>query len=281
MMRFCILAGMCLQAAVAAAPGKPVRLIIYPQKANLTGDHARQSLLVMAVFADGMEQDVTAKATYTVLRAGSIRVTDSAVEAVAEGSAKLRAAFGGRSAEAEFVVTNLANKRPVSFLGDIAPIMTARGCTGSNCHGSVRGKAGFKLSLFGARPDLDFEAITKSDHGRRLNLAKAEDSLILKKPTMAIPHGGGLRFKADSEQYELIRRWITSGAMYDTGSPKLEAIRVQPAEQILVGADAQQRLIVTGMYADGTVADLTRHVRYSSNDDTTAAVDDNGIVTAK
>jgi hypothetical protein len=69
--------------------------------------------------------------------------------------------------------------------------------------------------------------------------------------------------------------------MYDTGSPKLEAIRVQPAEQILVGADAQQRLIVTGMYADGTVADLTRHVRYSSNDDTTAAVDDNGIVTAK
>jgi hypothetical protein len=265
-----------------AASGKTVRISVYPQQANLTGDHTRQSLLVMAVDDEGVERDVTAKAAYTTTPAGIVRVTtDFAVEALADGAASLRVAYGDKQVEAKCAVTNQATRRPVSFLGDIAPILTERGCTGSNCHGSVRGKAGFKLSLFGARPDLDYEAITKANDGRRLNVAKPEESLILAKPTMRIAHGGGQRFKINSQQYDLILRWVKSGAVYDTGTPQLESVRVQPPEQILVGTDAKQRLVVTGKYSDGSEVDLTQHVRYSSNDDTTASVNDDGLVTAK
>ena len=94
--------------------------------------------------------------------------------------------------------------------------------------------------------------------------------MILAKPTMRIAHGGGQRFKINSQQYDLILRWVKSGAVYDTGTPQLESVRVQPPEQILVGTDAKQRLVVTGKYSDGSEVDLTQHVRYSSNDDTPA-----------
>ena len=48
-------------------------------------------------------------------------------------------------------------KPKLSFVKDIVPIFTKSGCANSNCHGSIRGQAGFKLSLFGYEPKLDFE----------------------------------------------------------------------------------------------------------------------------
>lgn len=266
----------------AIAPAKVVRLSVYPAEAHLTGDHARQSLVVMALEDNGVERDVTSQATFTSSPANVVRMDSRlGVEAIAEGRAILTAAFGGQSSQARLTVSGLATRRPVSFLGDIAPILTERGCTGSNCHGSVRGKAGFKLSLFGGKPSQDYEAIVKANDGRRLNLAKPAESLLLTKPTMRVPHGGGPRFKSDSQQFELIRRWIETGMRYDAGTPPLLSMQVHPAEQILVGPGVTQRLVVVGRYADGTSADLTQHVRFSSNDDSTASVNDDGVVTAK
>ena len=43
-----------------------------------------------------------------------------------------------------------------SFVDDIAPILTRKGCAGANCHGSVRGKADYKLSLFNSNTGLDY-----------------------------------------------------------------------------------------------------------------------------
>ena len=51
-----------------------------------------------------------------------------------------------------------SQKPKLSFVKDIVPIFTKSGCANSNCHGSIRGQAGFKLSLFGYEPDLDFDA---------------------------------------------------------------------------------------------------------------------------
>src|SRR5213594_203419 len=83
----------------------------------------------------------------------------------------------------------------LSFVKDIVPIFTKAGCANSNCHGSIRGQNGFKLSLFGYEPDLDYDAIVKAQDGRRVSLANPEKSLILLKPTFTVPHGGGVRFK--------------------------------------------------------------------------------------
>ena len=73
----------------------------------------------------------------------------------------------------------------LSFVKDIVPIFTKSGCANSNCHGSIRGQAGFKLSLFGYEPDLDYQAIVKAQDGRRINRKNPAKSLILLKPTFA------------------------------------------------------------------------------------------------
>src|SRR5215470_15784548 len=86
---------------------------------------------------------------------------------------------------------SLAGAERPSFVNDIVPIFTKSGCANSNCHGSIRGQAGFKLSLFGYEPELDYQAITKDADGRRIDRKNPEESLILRKPTLAIPHGGG------------------------------------------------------------------------------------------
>ena len=103
----------------------------------------------------------------------------------------------GKNAKVAINVPSLEGSRKLSFLHDISPILTQKGCTGSNCHGSVRGKADFKLSLFGARPDMDFDEVVKGDGGRRINRDKPEESLLLRKPTFQEAHGGGERFKSN------------------------------------------------------------------------------------
>jgi hypothetical protein len=72
-----------------------------------------------------------------------------------------------------------AEKPKLSFVKDIVPIFTKSGCANSNCHGSIRGQAGFKLSLFGYEPDLDYDAIVKAQDGRRINRTEPAKSLIL------------------------------------------------------------------------------------------------------
>ena len=48
-----------------------------------------------------------------------------------------------------------------------------------------------KRRLFGARPDLDFEAVVKAADGRRINLKDPANSLIVQFPTMyERPHAG-------------------------------------------------------------------------------------------
>ena len=84
-----------------------------------------------------------------------------------------------------------SEKPKLSFVKDIVPIFTKSGCANSNCHGSIRGQAGFKLSLFGYEPDLDYDAIVKAQDGRRIDRTDPTKSLILMKPTFSTPHGGG------------------------------------------------------------------------------------------
>ena len=113
----------------------------------------------------------------------------------------------------------------LSFMNDIVPIFTRADCAKSNCHGSVRGQKGFKLSLFGSDPELDYNAITKLSDGRRIDLAHPAASLILKKPTFQIPHGGGLRFKVGSPEYKAMLAWLEKGAPFDEpGQARLKSL---------------------------------------------------------
>ena len=280
----CLEAQAQTQAAGSArsAGTKLVKISVFPEQVQLSGKKARQALLVTALYSNGVERDVTSQAHFSLKTPGVVEITSQGlVLPLQQGRAEAVVSLEGKNAKVAINVASLEGSRKLSFLHDISPILTQKGCTGSNCHGSVRGKADFKLSLFGARPDLDFDEVVKGDSGRRINRDKPRESLLLRKPTFQEAHGGGERFKIGSLEYQAILEWISSGLEYDTGGPRLEEIAVYPAERILVGVGSRQHLIVTGRLSDGSHADLTQQVRYTSNDESIATVNEAGEITAK
>lgn len=179
--------------------------------------------------------------------------------------------LGGRPVEAE--------DRPISFVNDVLPVMTKAGCNIGACHAKAGGgRNGFQLSLLGFEPLDDYEQLTKSDRGRRVSSASPDKSLILLKGSGQLPHGGGLRLKADSEGYAIIREWVRQGALYDKpGTPKLVAFTIQP-QRGMVPRKTQQQLTAVANYSDGTTRDVTKQALFESNDSSMAEVDGGGMV---
>ena len=91
------------------------------------------------------------------------------------------------------------------FGQDISPILTRAGCNTGGCHGRGDGQNGFHLSLFGYDPEGDHRSLTRDLGERRLSTIRPESSLFLAKATGTIPHVGGPRIKAGSEEYR--RSW--------------------------------------------------------------------------
>src|SRR5262245_2417583 len=97
---------------------------------------------------------------------------------------------------------------PVDFERHLMGLFGRLGCNSGSCHGSFQGKGGFRLSLFGYDPDLDYQSITRDIQGWRINPTDPDSSLLLLKATGSIEHGGMRRFARGSWQYRMIRDWI-------------------------------------------------------------------------
>src|SRR5438132_8725936 len=85
---------------------------------------------------------------------------------------------------------------------DVVPILTRAGCNAGACHGKARGQNGFQLSLLGFDRDFDYAAIVEEARGRRIFPASPEQSLLLRKPTGQVAHGGGKRLDLGGPHYE-------------------------------------------------------------------------------
>lgn len=255
---------------VLCLPAWSADLTVYPPSIELTGRNATQ---VIAVSREG--RDVTAECTFTPANPALLTVSkDALVTAQADGKTSLKVSCGGSQAVAPVRILAAHEEPKLSFVKDVVPIFTMAGCAGSNCHGSIRGQNGFKLSLFGYEPDLDFKAI-----GPRIDRDHPEQSPILQKPTFQKPHGGGVRFAVGSLQYRTILDWIKGGASYDSaGSPRIATLTVYPAEVTLQGEGGKQQLIATATYTDGTRRDVTHLVAYSSNNPDTVQVSADGKI---
>lgn len=166
----------------------------------------------------------------------------------------------------------------VSFELDVVPILTRLGCNAGACHGKARGQNGFQLSLLGFYPDFDFSALTLEARGRRVSATAPDDSLLLKKATGQVPHGGGKRMEIDGPYYAALRRWIEQGLpRSQPGEPKLERIAVAPVERSMVYSETQQ-LTVTAHYSNGSTRDVTNLAAFQSNEAAIAAVDASGLI---
>src|SRR6185437_13352278 len=93
---------------------------------------------------------------------------------------------------------------PVNFANQVVRIFTKLGCNAGGCHGKASGQNGFRLSLLGFEPALDYETLVHEGRGRRLFPAAPEQSLLLLKAIAKMPHGGGRRLEPHSHEYRLI-----------------------------------------------------------------------------
>jgi hypothetical protein len=173
-----------------------------------------------------------------------------------------------------------AAPRQVSFENDVLPLLTRVGCNAGACHGKQRGQNGFQLSILAFDPDFDYAAIVAEARGRRVFPAAPEQSLLLRKATAAIPHGGGKRLAAGDGKFEIVRDWLAQGAPRRLDvDPALVRIEALPSERLLKFHE-ELPLRVTAFYADGSRRDVTSLAVYQSNESAYAAVSADGRIKA-
>ncbi len=256
-----------LLGAAAAAQGQTLRLD--PPEIRLAGPDASQQFLATYTGPDGVSEDVTSSARIQVLDAAVLQVDAVRMRftGLAPGEARVEARVRGLTAKTVVHVGRGGGDMAVRFSPDVITILTIKGCNSSNCHGAIAGKSGFKLSLFGYDVKADHDMMVKAHDGRRVDLQKPEDSLLLKKPAFEIPHGGGKVLPVGSHDYETLLKWLRQGARLDASGPTVTRLQMYPPERTLIAGSGDQRVLVISRLSDGTTRDMTTEVRYETSND--------------
>ncbi|MBN8731997.1 MAG: DUF1549 domain-containing protein [Acidobacteria bacterium] len=254
------------------------QLTLLPRQVTLTTPESRQQLIAQAAVAAHVE-DWTHTAQWSSSNPNVATVDQTGVvKPVANGEATITARANNQTASVLVSVKGSELPFAWSFKNHVIPVLTKTGCNQGACHGALAGKNGFKLTLRGYDPDVDFDTLTRQSLGRRVSLADPPSSLILKKATFGLPHGGGKRFAANSLEYRVLSEWIANGAPAPKPTdPDVASLEVYPSAAILA-PDANQQLVVRARYTDGRLQDVTRWVKFTSNNEGVATVDDNGLV---
>src|SRR4051812_19029677 len=185
--------------SVASARGAEPALTILPVDFTLTGPAARQTLLVQET-RDGKLFGQLGGDDMTLLSSDQkiVKIDAGAVVPVANGSATITATSNGRSTMTKVTVAGMDKPFDWSFRNHVQPVLAKFGCSSGACHGAAAGKNGFKLSLRGYDDEGDWKALTRSAWGRRIVPSDPSASLLLRKPTGAVPHKGGVKIDPNS-----------------------------------------------------------------------------------
>ena len=255
-----------------------VEASVEPARVVLHHAHDRQQLAVTAKLADGSLRDATRAAKFVTGNPNVVQVTPQGVlTPVAPGRAVIQVSGPGFQQTVAVEVKD-TSERPVSFAHDIMPLMARAGCNSGACHGAAAGKKGFKVSLRGYDPATDYVTLTRGSEGRRLNFEEPAHSLLFLKPTGLVPHEGGKRFDSHSAHAKTLQRWIAQGATSDLAkAPKLETLEVFPKFRSFTAVGVHQQLLVTARFSDGTSRDVTADARFSSSNENTCDVTDDGL----
>ena len=271
-------------------------LRLAPDKTTLRWKDASQQFSVVATFAGGRETDVTSRAEFSLADPAVARLGSAGrVVAAGDGQTWLKVTFASLKAQASVVVVDSARPPPFTYEKEIGAILTRRGCNDVACHAGVKGQGGFRLSINAAHPRQDYDWIVEGgvfqvltdERGEpivpRVDTEAPESSLLLRKPSLEVAHGGGLRLEKGSADYQAIANWIGRGAPYHEGNggdlPKVEGLEVFPREGLLQEGGSRQ-LIVTALLSDGTREDYTHRVRFESKQQEVAELDRQGLVRA-
>ena len=275
----------------------PASLRLVPEDVLLHGAEASQTFLVMGTFADGTKRDLTLQAELLLSNPDlAVLSDDHRIISRADGELLLTATVAGTETSTTVRIEGSQENHPFRFSPDMGAILTRRGCNGTKCHGAVPGQGGFKLSINGSYPQDDYQWIVEGGHFEvltaetgddkkpRIDLETPENSLLLKKATEQVSHGGGLRFDTGSPEYAKILQWIRDGAPFGPDEKKetvkIDKLEVYPKDAAL-DLNATHQILVTAHLSNGKREDLTRDVVYESTNDTVLEVNEKGLVTAK
>jgi mono/diheme cytochrome c family protein len=258
------------------------KLEIFPDTFNLETKRDFHRVVVMATFNDATTRDVTHLSNLRVADPKVAKLDGDSVLPVADaGATELLANLGTQTVKVAVAVKEGHKDRPISFHLDVMPVFLRGGCNQGGCHGAARGKDGFRLSLFGMDPDGDYTRITRELVGRRVNLAIPEDSTLVEKAVGAVPHSGNQCYTPDSIYNQAVLEWIKDGAVSDKPDiAKVTGIEIFPKQIVLEGVGNTQQITVRATYSDGTDRDVTKLALYMSNNDPTATINKEGLVTS-
>ncbi|MSV28701.1 MAG: DUF1553 domain-containing protein [Bryobacterales bacterium] len=262
-----------------AAAGDAVRLD--PPGIVLAGPDAVQRLLITRFDDSGGMSDAASTCQLSSARPEIVAIQGTSLRAVSPGESVITANCEGGAGRTTVKVAAATVPVEISFPRDVISILTTKGCNSSACHGSPAGQSGFKLSLYGSDPAADFNMIVESHGGRRVNRGDPQQSLILRKPSFQVPHGGGHLFTNQADEYQTILQWLVQGAKPSSGGPRIQSIELYPRERTFLARGVRQPVVVIGRLSDGSTRDMTGEVRYSVNDEAVVSSVSNSTVTAK
>lgn len=282
-----------------AAEAADLRLL--PAEFTLHGIEGRQQLLVVTT----REGRISAAADTDEVALESrnpevVEIKDGIAVAVGEGTADIVARHHDGTMATASVRVELDRDRSVagddadgrflwSFRNDVQSILSRVGCNAGSCHGTLAGKGGFRLSLRGYDSMADHHAITRAVRGRRIEIGDPGQSLILAKPSGAVPHKGGLKLDTDSRDYRILAEWIAGGAVGPREEDsRLHHISVLP-ESSLLAPGQQSRVLVQAHYDAGDgpgdqnrrIVDVTHWAQFTTTDETVVRVDKEGFVSVR
>jgi len=257
---------------------KVVGIDVQPQSITLDKRFDTVQLVATAKLESGDKVDVTRIADRK-LSADVVTISPGGlVRAKLNGQARLSITVGEHTAVLPIDISGVRSDAQVSYVRDVAPVISALGCNAGTCHGAKKGQNGFKLSLRGYDAQFDVRALTEDLASRRINVASPTDSLALLKATGAVPHVGGQVVRPDEPNYEILRRWISAGAKLDVGTPEVTSIEISPENPVvqLIGGKQQVRVVAT--YSDGSRRDVTAESFIVSSNTDVAEIESKSLI---
>lgn len=267
----------CLGMVVAGAALGAEGLTVLPPESKLSGPESFQRL--MAVETDGLgnfageapgSAFVSSHPEVAVIEDGVVRPRGNGSATITVTTEK------GAKTSAKVTVSGFSETSDWSFRNHVLPALSKGSCNMGACHGALAGKGGFRLSLRGYDPEMDYHRITREARGRRVEMNDPGRSLLLTKATTALKHTGGQRIAPDSLDYRILSEWISAGAKAPgKDDARLEGLEIFPPLSILKPGD-KTRFIVRATYSDGREEDVTQWAKFTSSNEAVAMVDDDG-----
>jgi len=265
---------------IPPAPPLPAirALRLEPARLTLLDGRDSRKVLVLGETPDGSWVDLGPSAVLKPESADVALDAEGYLVGKKAGRTSVAVSAAGRTARLEVEVKSVASPE-VGFVRDIEPILSRAGCNSGPCHGSAKGKNGFKLALRGYDPDYDYQALVNDLSGRRFNRVHVDESLMLQKPLGDIPHEGRQALVPGSRYHQTLRQWISEGARFQEIAPNRPTrIEVLPAQVKLDLPGRRQQLLVIATYPDGSSRDVTREAVLSSNNEEVGLVQGNTVI---